>query len=291
MQSLTANVPSFLNRPWFTIATTPVSPTTLMVFALIIAVTFWLSRLAQRATTRALEYRGITDRGTVGMVSRLVSYAIGLLGLGMGLQTMGVNLGALLAASAFFAVALGFAMQNVAQNFVSGIILLTERTIKPGDVLSVDDRVVRVTRMGLRATVARSRDEEDLIIPNSSLVQNTITNFTLRDATYRLRVSVGVAYESDLQQVMRVLRQAASSFPHRLAGHDPRVLLTDFGDSAVMFEVLIWNDDPWTARATQSELRLAIWSAFQREGIVIAFPQLDVHLPPAPAVPPAEGSG
>lgn len=291
MHPLTADVPSFLNRPWFTIAGTPVSPMTIVAFALIVLVTFWLSRLAQRGTTRALEYRGVTDRGTIGLVSRIVSYVIVLLGLGMGLQTMGVNLGALLAASAFFAVALGFAMQNVAQNFVSGIILLTERTIKPGDVLQVNDRVVRVTRMGLRATVARSRDEEDLIVPNATLVQNTVTNFTLRDPTYRLRVAVGVAYESDLAQVQRVLLDVASSFPARLADRDPRVLLTDFADSSVTFEVLIWNDDPWTARTTQSELRLAIWSAFQREGIVIAYPQLDVHLPPGAQVvaPPASG--
>ena len=274
----TGIVSDFLNRPLFTIAQTPVSPTTLLVFALIVVAAFWISRLAQRAMTRVLAVRGITDTGTIGIARRLTSYAVMIFGLGIAIQTVGINLGALFAAGAFFAVAIGFAMQNVAQNFVAGIILLTERTIKPGDVLEVEGRVVRVTGMGLRATVARSRDEEDLIIPNATLVQSTVTNYTLRDAVFRLRASVGVSYDSDMALVREVLTKAAHALPGRLSDRDPRVLLTEFADSAVIFEVLVWSDDPWAARVTKSELNEAIWWAFKEAGIVIAYPQLDVHL-------------
>ncbi len=187
-------LPGVLNTPLFTVGQTPVTLITLVIFFVVVAGTFWIGRLASTWTQRAFKLRGVEDQGTTGVASRLVQYAVMILGLGIALQTLGVNLGALLAASAFFAVALGFAMQNVAQNFVSGILLLTERTIKPGDVLLVEDRVVRVTKMGLRATVARTRDEEDLIIPNSVLVQNTVINYTLRDAVYRIRATVGVSY-------------------------------------------------------------------------------------------------
>ncbi|HEY2896074.1 MAG TPA: mechanosensitive ion channel domain-containing protein [Gemmatimonadaceae bacterium] len=260
--------------------------TTIVVVCVILCAAFIASRLAQRAMSRALALRGVADAGTVGVTLRLTHYAIVLLGLGIALQTLGLNLGALFTAGAFFAVALGFAMQNIAQNFVAGILLLTERTIKPGDVLEVENRVVRVTRMGLRATVARSRDEEDLIIPNATLVQNTVTNFTLRDPIFRLHTAVGVSYDSDMAEVKRVLHEAAASLPGRLADRDPRVLLTEFADSAVTFEVLVWSEDPWNARVTRSALNEAIWWAFKRAGIVIAYPQMDVHL-----VRPASSAG
>lgn len=262
--------------------------TTIVIVGVILVGAFIASRLVQRALTRALAMRGITDAGTIGVSLRLAHYAIVLLGLGIGLQTLGLNLGALFTAGAFFAVALGFAMQNIAQNFVAGILLLTERTIKPGDVLEVENRVVRVSRMGLRATVARSRDEEDLIIPNATLVQNTVTNFTLRDPIFRLHATVGVSYDSDMAEVKRVLQEAAAALPGRLSDRDPRVLLTGFGDSAVNFEVLVWSEDPWSARVTKSDLNEAIWWAFKRAGIVIAYPQMDVHL--MRAMPPSEAT-
>lgn len=252
--------------------------TTIVVVGVILFGAFFASRLAQRAMSRALALRGVTDAGTVGVSLRLTHYVIVILGIGIALQTLGLNLGALFTAGAFFAVALGFAMQNIAQNFVAGILLLTERTIKPGDILEVENRVVRVTRMGLRATVARSRDEEDLIIPNATLVQNTVTNFTLRDPIFRLHTTVAVSYDSDLAAVKRVLQEAAAALPGRLADRDPRVLLTEFAASAVTFEVLVWSEDPWNARGTRSELNEAIWWAFKRAGIVIAYPQMDVHL-------------
>ncbi len=280
-------VTGLMNTPIFTLARTPVTLTTIVVFALIVLGTFWVSRLARQATRRAFAMRKITDVGTIGIATRLIHYAVVLLGLGIGLQTLGVDLGALVAAGAFFAVAIGFAMQNVAQNFVAGIILLTERIIKPGDVLEVDGRVVRVSRLGLRATVARTRDEEDLIIPNSALVQNTVTNYTLRDPLYRLKTTVGVSYESDMNVVMRVLKEAAEGVEGRLDTHEPNVLMTGFGDSSVDFEVYIWLQEAWKARRIQSELNQAIWWALKAANIVIPFPQRDVHIiapPPQPGI-------
>lgn len=281
----TSSLSHLLNSSLFTIGGTSVTLLTVVVVVLVLIATFGLSHFAQRGMTRALALRGITDVGTIGITSRLAHYVIVLLGLGIALETLGLNLGALFTAGAFFAVALGFAMQNVAQNFVAGIILLTERTIKPGDILEVEKRVVRVTRMGLRATVARTRDDEDLIIPNSILVQNTVTNFTLRDPIFRLRATVGVSYDSDLALVMRVLRETASAIEGRLADREPLVLLTEFADSAVVFEVSVWSEDPWHARVSKSGLHEAIWWAFKRESIVIAYPQLDLHVirPPAAA--------
>ena len=115
-------------------------------------------------------------------------------------------------------------------------------------------------------------------------MQNTVTNYTLRDTEYRLRAAVGVSYDSDVDAVLRVLLAAAHAFPHRLPSHEPRVLLTDFGDSALMFEVLVWVRDPWRARALKSELNLAIWWALKRAALTIPFPQRDLHLVSAPGL-------
>lgn len=276
-----------LDTELFTIANSPVTVLTLIIVVVILVLTFFLSRLAQRGTVRAFTRHGATDPGTAGVAARLAGYVVGLLGLGVALQTMGINLGALVAAGTFFAVAIAFAMQNVAQNFVSGIILLTERTIKPGDVLEVEGRVVRVTRMGLRATIARTRDEEDLVIPNSTLVQNTVTNYTLRDSVYRLGATVGVSYDSDMRRVLEVLRRAADEFTMRIPDHEPRVMITGFGDSSVNFEILVWVADPWRARALRSDLYERIWWALKDAGITIPYPQRDVHLIPPTAGGPA----
>ncbi len=267
-----------LNTPLFTLSQTPVTIITLFIFLFIIAVSWWLSHLARRGARRALTSRGHTDEATIVVSARLLQYIVLLLGVGVALQTIGLNLGALFTAGAFFAVALGFAMQNVAQNFVSGIILMTERTIKPGDILNVEGTVVRVLNIGMRATVARSRDNEDLIIPNATLVQTTVTNYTLRDSNYRIRTTVGVSYRSDLALVRDVLQKTADNMPTRVSDFPARILLTQFADSAVLFEISVWVSDPWVSRIIRSDLNEAIWIAFQQNGISIPFPQRDVHV-------------
>lgn len=271
-------VDRILNAPLFTIARTPITPLTLLMLVAILIATVLISRLAARAAGRALAIRGMSDAGTMAVIARLVRYVVLAIGFGIALQTMGIDIAALFAAGAFFAIVLGFALQGVAENFVAGFLLLAERTIKPGDVLEVEGRVVRVSRLGMRATVARSRDEEDLIIPNSKLAQNTVTNYTLRDSVYRLKTTVGVSYGSDVARVFETLRTAAGEVAWKQSDRDARVLLLEFGDSSVVFEVSIWMQDPWQARVARSDLNEAIWWALQRAGITIAFPQLDLHL-------------
>ncbi len=188
-------------------------------------------------------------------------------------------------------MAVGFAMQNILQNFVSGVILLAERSITESDVLEVDGRVVRVVRMGTRATVARTRDEEEIIIPNSSLVQSSVTNYTLGDSLYRVRAKVGVAYATDLEHATKVLLEAGASIPNRVLEKDPIVLLLEFGSSSIDFELSIWAVDPWAARVTRSDLNMAIWRHLKEAGITIAFPQLDVHFDGDPPEIPILTSG
>jgi small-conductance mechanosensitive channel len=246
----------------------------------IVMVTMLASRIMKRAIARGFQVRGVTDTGTIALVTKLVHYVVMAVGLGIALQTVGVDLNALFAAGAVFAVGIGFAMQNVVQNFVSGIILMVERTIKPGDVLDVAGTIIRVQKMGIRSTLGEGLDGEDLLLPNSLLVQDTVKNMTHQSADYRVRVPVGVAYESDMAQVQTALEAVAKKL------HDPKtkgealVLMTAFGSSSVDFEVCVWTKDPWRIRPLRSRIHHAIWDALKDADVVIAFPQLDVHFDP-----------
>ncbi|MEJ2502166.1 MAG: mechanosensitive ion channel [Gemmatimonadota bacterium] len=269
---------TFLDYRLFTVGDSVVRVSTVFILLLVLVAAYVASRGVQRAIRRLFRGRGVSDPGTVELVLRLVHYGIMALAIAVGLQTVGIELAALFAAGAIFAIAVGFAMQNIAENFVSGLILVGERSIKPGDVLEVGGQVVRVVRMGIRSTVARTRHDEDIIIPNSKLVGDTVKNFTLRDSIYRIRSKVGVVYGSDPRHVMDTLRRAADGLEWRERERPPQVVLTEFADSSVNFEVRVWIQDPWQATGLESALNEAVWYALAAEGITIAFPQLDVHL-------------
>lgn len=278
--SIFPQIAKFSTTPLFTISGTEVTLFSLTVFVLIIISSFAISFVLQRGLKRVLAFKFIKREGTLAALLRLAHYTVIIIGLGIGLQTIGINLSALFAAGAVFAIAIGFAMQNVVQNFVSGVILLLERSIKPGDILEVEGTVVKVIDMGIRTTVVRTWKEEELIMPNSIFSQSTVKNYTLRDNEFRLGVVVGVSYDSDMRKVIDVLEKTARDIPWRLAAPEPRVLLQDFGNSSVEFGVYVSIDEPWRQRIYMSDLRKEIWFAFKEAGITIAYPQMDVHLDP-----------
>jgi small-conductance mechanosensitive channel len=261
----------------FQISGVPVTMASIATFAVIMLMSFWISLMVQRVLERALVRGGLKEHGTVSTVGKLAYYLTLFVGLAIALQTVGISLASLFAAGAFVAVGVGFALQNILQNFVSGVILLAERSITERDVLLVDGEMILIERIGARATVARTRDDLQRIIPNSTLVQSTVVNYTLTDSIYRVRARVGVSYGSDMERVEAALDRAARSVADREPSRDPTILLLEFGDSSVVWEASIWANDPWEARVTRSTLNKAIWSVLGDEGITIAFPQLDVH--------------
>ncbi len=263
----------------FEIGDTTVTVSSVATFIVIVIVTFWVSRLVQKVLEGAMVRGGLGERATVGLVQRGVHYLILIAGVAVALQTIGISLTTVFAAGAVVAVGIGFALQNILQNFVSGLILLAERSIKETDVLDVESRTIQVERVGVRATIARTRDDERIIIPNSILVQSVVANYTLADSFYRVRATVGVSYGSDMRRVREVLAQAARTVAQRAMDKEPVVLLREFGDSSVVWEVSIWTGDPWRSPRMRSELNEAIWFALKDADITIAFPQLDVHFP------------
>ena len=184
------------------------------------------------------------------------------------------------------AIGLGFGTQTLLKNFVSGIIILFERPFRVGDVLDIAGQRGAVTSIGLRASVLQLWDGTETLIPNSTLLENNVTNWTYTNRKVRFVVSVGVAYGSDLRRVIESLGEAAER--HGLVEKDPKpqVLLTDFGESTVNFELRFWVDvSKANAAQVASDLRLMIAGAFSERGIVIAFPQRDIRLEAAQPLP------
>ncbi len=269
-----------LNEPLFEISGTPITVATLItalaIFLIAIVAAVFVRRVLERLVVQ--RQSDALNRGNLRVTIRLIQYSILVTGLLVGLHTLGVRLTALFAAGALFAVALGFAMQNVTANFIAGVILLLERSIKPGDILEVEGQFVEIREMGIRAAIGRSLNEEDLIIPSSHLAQSIVKNFTLRDPLARLRVPVGVTYDSDMALVRRTLEATAASMKWRSKTKDPVVLMRAFGNSSVDWEVSVWYEDPWNRLRRNSDLHEAIWWALKDAEITIAFPQLDLHL-------------
>ena len=260
----------------------PVTVQDLIIATAIVFVARWISKILRRAL-KPLTDRAETMVGpqVIKVTLRVIHWVIIFIGLIVALNTIGVSLTSLqglFTAGAVVTVAIGFAMQNIAQNFVSGAILATERSIKAGDVIEVEGTVLRVQNMGIRTTVARTRDDEEIIIPNATLVQNAVKNFTFQDSIYRVRAAVGVAYGSDMRQVMDLLMETAERLEWRSRAKKPMVFLQTFDNSSVNFEVSVWINDPWRAPQARSDLMEAIWWGLQGAGITIAFPQLDLHL-------------
>ncbi len=238
---------------------------------------FWISRILQRFIDRLLSQDSHNDEATISSYKNIARFIVMLPGILIAVHVLGINLSSLFTTSGLFAVALAFAMKNISENYVSGMMLRLETTIKPGDVLETEGAMVRVKSIGFRATIARTKDERDLVIPNSQLVQDRVASYTYRDSVRRVETTIGVAYSSDLKKVREVLERACDQFDWTSSQHKPAVILSGFGDSAVNFKTRVWIENPWDAGKRRVLLNESIWWGLKEAGIVIAHPQLDVH--------------
>lgn len=247
--------------------------------ALILLIGFWISRgLQQRLVRRLL---GI-DTGApeaADSYKQFVRFFVMGIAIMLAVHTLGIDLTHVFTAGGLLAVATAFATKNLSENLIAGWILRAENVIKRGDILEIESgKMVMVKRIGTRATIVRTKNEAELIIPNAELVQNKIYNDTHADPLHRLEATIGVSYASDLDQVRRVLEGTCRELTWRSEQHEPQILLAEFGASSVNYRIQVWIEDPWFEAVLLSRLNEALWNALKDAGIVIAFPQLDVHL-------------
>lgn len=218
------------------------------------------------------------QQGVQLSITRLVHYAILIIGGLTLLYALGVSLTHLTILGGALGVGIGFGLQAIVNNFASGLILLFERPIKVGDTIERGDNFGRVKKLGLRSTIIQTFDNAEIVIPNSDLISGEVTNWTLAERRARMKLPVGVAYGSDIEKVLKVLLTVANEHPMILTTPPPIGLFLAFGNSSLDFELRAWVADFDDRRQVQSELNQEINSEFADAGIEIPFPQSDLHI-------------
>lgn len=250
--------------------------------ALLFLGTVWVSVLVGRALSAVLEMDVLSrldlPRGLPSVIGRLTRYALIALGFFFALAALGVELTQLTIIGGALGVGIGFGLQNVVSNFVSGLILAFERPIREGDTIQVDTVQGEVRRIGFRASVIRTWEGAEVIVPNASLIAKDVVNWTLSDLQRRISLPVGVAYGTEPARVTALLLDAARATPGVLAHPEPLALFTGFGESALTFELRFWCSDPDRVSILRSEVATAANTALTAAGIEIPFPQRDLHL-------------
>ena len=175
-------------------------------------------------------------------------------------------------------VGLGFGLQHIVNNFFSGILILFERPIKKGDWVNVNGKEGIVTNIKIRSTELKTFDETSVVIPNADILSNSLVNMTHTDKLGRIIIHVGVSYDSDLHKVRQILIDCAKRHPKVEQGREPVVLLKEFGDSSINFDLMVVISDVMSKLVAQSDIMFDIYDTFEKEGIEIPFPQRVVHI-------------
>jgi potassium efflux system protein len=253
------------------------------------ALTVWLAFLVSSFVTFLLE-EDVYPRlqlapGLPYAASTLLRYTILLIGFLVALAALGVDLNKVTILGGAFGVGIGFGLQNVVNNFVSGLIVLFERPVRVGDAVQIGDLLGEMRRIGMRSSTVRTVEGAEVIVPNSQLVSDKVTNWTHSDRMRRIDVAVGVAYGSAPDAILDLLLRVARADPDVLPRPAPLALFLGFGDSALQFELRVWTDSFERWLEVKSALGVALYAALRDAGIDIPFPQREVRLRPASSAP------
>ncbi len=267
-----------INQTWIT-------PSSLIMFILMIMMFYVGSRLLQKLVMRRLFARFNIDKGTEYNMMRIIHYLIMIMGAIIAFQFIGLNLSGLAVIFGLLSVGIGFGLQNVTSNFISGLILLFERPIRIGDRVTIGDTEGDVTAINMRATTIRSLNNITIIVPNSEFVSSQVVNWSHGDPKIRLDVEVGVSYQSDLETVIGSLEEVAQESNDILTSPKPEVLLMSFGDSSWNMQLRVWLRDSNDYYRIRSRINQAIVGKFRENQVEIPFPQRDLHLRSAVTLP------
>ena len=262
----------------FTIGEKHITIGIVLIAAVCLYGALFASRVLQFFLMRDVFLRRQVDSGIGISITRLLHYAFVLLGVFLALATLGFELTNLAIIASALSVGIGFGLQTIVNNFVCGLILLFERPIKVGDIIQLGEEWATVRDIGLRASTIQTFDQSDIVVPNSDLITNQVTNWTLGNRHIRLILNVGVAYGSNVPTVLKILKECSQNHPRVLQNPAPLIFFMAFGDSSLDFQLRVWIDDIDYRNMVRSELNQEIDRQFRERGIEIPFPQRDIHL-------------
>ncbi|MEN3354798.1 MAG: hypothetical protein V7640_2956, partial [Betaproteobacteria bacterium] len=284
MGSNWSTIYAWINTPWFTLGKTPITLASIVGLIGILIFVWWFSSIVERTLRRvALHGRSHEVSSTVYAFTRLARYVVWIVGTLVGLTYLGFDLTSLALVGGAIGVGIGFGLQNIFSNFISGIIILVEKTLKIGDFVDLQSGVRgTVTEISMRYTRVTTNDSVDILVPNSEFINQRVTNWTFGERNRRIRVPFGVAYGTDKQQV-REAGVAAARTVHGIIiddTHPADVRLVSLGESSLDFELLVWVGPELIGKpgGTHAKLLWALEDELNRRGIDIPFPQREIHV-------------
>lgn len=260
----------------FQLGNNPITVAHVVMSLLALVITYVLASSSRRVLTNYV----LTDVDPAPryVIVRFAKYFIWIIGLGVAVELLNVDLTALTVVAGALGIGIGFGLQNVVNNLVSGVVLLLEQPVRYRDRVSVENVEGQVENVNFRSTTIITNDNISIIVPNSQLINQAVINWSHGDPRIRVHVPVGVAYGSEVDKVTETLVAVARAEPEVLTSPDPEVRFLEFGDSSLNFELLVWSDEPPNYHRLRSRLNYAIDAAFRKNGIEIPFPQRDLHL-------------
>jgi small-conductance mechanosensitive channel len=279
IKEILVSIRDFLDIPLFKLGETHVTLWAILYLVILLVMLFYLTAKLKYFIVARLLAKSSIEIGVRQAVGSIIRYGVVAVGFVIIFETVGIDLSALTILAGALGIGVGFGLQNITNNLVSGLIILLERPIKVGDRIEVGKVVGDVLKISLRATTVRTNDNIAIIIPNSDFVSSKVTNWSYTDRDVRFNIPVGVSYNSDPEAVQRILLEVADDHPGVLKVPEPDVIFEEFGESSLNFLLRVWTREyitrPYILR---SELNFAIKKKFKEHGIEIPFPQRDLHI-------------
>lgn len=267
-------IKTFLEFELLSIANYSIKVYTLVIIVAILAITKFLLWLIKKALFRK---ESKLDTGSIYAIFQIIKYIVWVIAFGFVLESIGIKVTVLIAGSAALLVGIGLGLQQTFNDVISGVILLSERSIKVKDILEIDGDIVKIQEIGLRTSKGLNRDEISIIIPNSLITTSKVINWSHQSKQTRFKVNVGVAYGSDVDLVIKILLESAMEHPDINQKSLVDIRFLDFGNSSLDFQILFFSRNIFRIEKVKSDIRKIIYRKFSESGISIPFPQMDLH--------------
>lgn len=278
LQELMEGIQEFLNLQLFNLQDTPVTIMSMAIFIMFLTVFLFLGSFTRRFLQGKFLDKFDIEAGLKYTLGRVVQYIIVILGVLISFQFVGIDLTSLAVIFGLLSVGIGFGLQNITANFISGLIIMFERPISVGDRVDVAGIEGDVIEISIRSTKIRTLNNISIIVPNTQFVESNVINFSHGDPTFRLDINVGVSYSSDLDKVLKALNEVAEDHPKVMRSPKHQVHLTQFGDSSWDMQLRVWIPNVKERYVLRNEMHQAIVRKFAKYEIEIPFPQRDLHV-------------
>jgi small-conductance mechanosensitive channel len=274
---------AWLDQPLFSSESFTLNIGQVLAFLLVLVLTWLVSKMIRNALNRFAQANRSMTNAHVYTLGRFVHYAILVVGFVFALSFIGIDFSKLAIVAGALGIGIGLGLQNIVNNFVSGLVILMEKSLKVGDFIELQSNLCgEVIEVNMRSTLIRTNDNVDILVPNAELIGGMVTNWTLEENVRRFRIPFGVAYGSDKEQVKKAALEAADKVAYTLKvpGREPQVWMTGFGDSSLDFVLGVWVSPGQVKRPTAlaSDYLWALDDALRKYAIEIPFPQRDLHL-------------